>query len=220
MSEELRDRLIDAAGQAFAERGFAGASVRDICRAAGASVAAINYHFGDKQSLYVACLERAQCSETALILSGATGTAAPVARLHGFIRGMLAAQADPRRPAWHMGLMLREMAHPSHAATAVLERYIRPLADTLREILEGVAPGVSQGAHAGWPIGFSIVGQVLFYSVHGPVVRLLMGEAEAAALDLDHLADHITRFSLAALGHGPAVAGTTAPQATGAGAAP
>jgi AcrR family transcriptional regulator len=214
MAEDARERLIDAAGQAFAERGFEGASVRDICGVAGANVASVNYHFGDKQSLYVACLERAQCSEASQTLHAADPTLSPEARLHAFIRGMLAAQGDPGRPPWHNALMLREMAHPTAAAAEVLERYIRPLADALREIIEQIVPGVSATPHAGWPVGFSVVSQVLFYAVHRPVVRLLMGDAGYRALDLDDLADHITRFSLAALGRGPAIGAHTAPLQT------
>jgi len=118
MAEDARGRLIDAAGRAFAERGFEGASVRDICGDAGVNVAAINYHFGDKQSLYVTCLEQAQCSESRQTLQAADPALPPEARLHGFIRGMLAAQGDPDRPRWHNALMLREMAHPTTAAAA------------------------------------------------------------------------------------------------------
>jgi AcrR family transcriptional regulator len=215
MAEDARGRLIDAAGRAFAERGFEGASVRDICSDAGVNIAAINYHFGDKQSLYVACLEQAQCSESRQTLRAADPSLPPEARLHGFIRGMLAAQGDPDRPRWHNALMLREMAHPTTAAAAVLQRYIRPLADTLREILEQISPGVSGMPHDGWPVGFSVVSQVLFYAVHRPVARVLMGEAEHDSLDVDFLADHITRFSLAALGRGPAIVGQSAAPSAG-----
>ncbi len=49
---ETRDRLLRAGERLFAERGFKKVTVREICRAAGANVAAINYHFGDKLGLY------------------------------------------------------------------------------------------------------------------------------------------------------------------------
>jgi len=49
---ETRDRVLKAAERLFAERGFKKVTVRDICRAARANVAAVNYHFGDKQGLY------------------------------------------------------------------------------------------------------------------------------------------------------------------------
>ena len=47
-----KDRLIEAACAVFAEKGFRDATVADICERAGANIAAVNYHFGDKEKLY------------------------------------------------------------------------------------------------------------------------------------------------------------------------
>jgi len=55
---ETRERLLDAAERIFAERGFEGASMRAVTRAAGASVSAANYHFGSKDALLRATLLR------------------------------------------------------------------------------------------------------------------------------------------------------------------
>ncbi|OYW17242.1 MAG: hypothetical protein B7Z55_12930 [Planctomycetales bacterium 12-60-4] len=54
-----------------------------------------------------------------------------------------------------------------------------------------------------WRMGFSIVGQVLFYYVNQPIVRLLIGPEAYEQLTVDILADHVTRFSLAAIGYSP-----------------
>jgi len=50
--EETRWRLLQAATEVFAERGFKAATTREIARRAEVNLAAIHYHFGDKAALY------------------------------------------------------------------------------------------------------------------------------------------------------------------------
>src|SRR5262245_24058728 len=51
-----RDRLLEAAGEVFAHKGFVGASVGEITDRAGANRAAVNYHYRTKEDLYVAAV--------------------------------------------------------------------------------------------------------------------------------------------------------------------
>ena len=55
---DTRERVLAAAIALFAERGYAGTSVRAICEAAEANVNAVSYHFGGKQALYQAIIDR------------------------------------------------------------------------------------------------------------------------------------------------------------------
>lgn len=57
--KETRQKLLDVACRIFAEKGFREAKITEICRRAGANVAAVNYYFGDKESLYVAAWRQA-----------------------------------------------------------------------------------------------------------------------------------------------------------------
>jgi AcrR family transcriptional regulator len=52
------DRILDAAERLFAEEGFHATSLRQITQAAGANLAAVNYHFGSKQALILAVFRR------------------------------------------------------------------------------------------------------------------------------------------------------------------
>lgn len=201
IQEQTRDRLLEAAGEIFAEQGYRSATIRDICRRGKANVAAVNYYFGDKQALYIAAVERAHCSRSDLIDVVWPVDWSPQKKLHVFITQWLEQQLADDRPSWHMRLMLREMADPTEACVRLVDAYIRPMANTLGGIIEELLPGETM-SQQGWMIGFSIVSQCLFYKVHRPVAELLMGREEYAKINIPLLADHITRFSLAALGQG------------------
>jgi len=52
VSEDARDRLLDAADKLFCEKGFHAVSVRELTTEANCNIAAVNYHFGGKENLY------------------------------------------------------------------------------------------------------------------------------------------------------------------------
>ena len=58
MATETKDRILDVAERLFADRGFPATSLRDITAEAGVNLASVNYHFGTKESLLAAVLER------------------------------------------------------------------------------------------------------------------------------------------------------------------
>ena len=200
--DDTRQRLISAAGEVFAENGFRSATVREICAKAQANVAAINYYFGDKMGLYIEAVQAAHCGGPDIMKPyWNPGDISPQDKLRLFIRRWLEHFLDEHRPSWHTQLMLREMAEPTEACAKLVEAFIRPMADTLHDILNELVPS-HLSLEQRWLIGFSIVGQCLFYKVHRPAAELLMGLENYRKLDLDLLADHIARFSLAALGRG------------------
>ena len=55
---ETVERILDAAEQLFAEKGFAETSLRLITSKAGVNLAAVNYHFGSKKALIQAVFSR------------------------------------------------------------------------------------------------------------------------------------------------------------------
>src|ERR1700730_6362188 len=55
---DTRERLLATAEELFATRGIDAVSVRDITEAAGANIAAVNYHFGSRRGLIDAIVER------------------------------------------------------------------------------------------------------------------------------------------------------------------
>lgn len=66
MDASTKERILTSAVGLFASQGYAATSVRQICEAADANVASVNYHFGSKRGLYDASLDyaRAQSNES------------------------------------------------------------------------------------------------------------------------------------------------------------
>lgn len=58
MPSETKDRILDVAERLFADRGYPATSLRDITAEAGVNLASVNYHFGTKEALLAALLER------------------------------------------------------------------------------------------------------------------------------------------------------------------
>ena len=58
MARDTKEKILDAAEQLFADRGFPSTSMRDITQHAAANIAAVNYHFGSKEALLLAVLKR------------------------------------------------------------------------------------------------------------------------------------------------------------------
>ncbi|MCE2515677.1 MAG: TetR family transcriptional regulator [Acidobacteria bacterium] len=58
MASETKDRILDVAERLFADRGYPATSLRDITAEAAVNLASVNYHFGAKESLLAALLER------------------------------------------------------------------------------------------------------------------------------------------------------------------
>jgi TetR/AcrR family transcriptional regulator, regulator of cefoperazone and chloramphenicol sensitivity len=207
--DEPQQRLLVAAGQTFAEKGFEGATVREICRRAGVNIAAVNYYYRDKERLYIEAVKQSACGAIEHLKLAEWPADTPVtAKLRDFIHVLVARLMTTDRPAWHTQLMMRELAQPTAACSEWVQEYVRPAAEKLQRILDEVLPP-EMPRWKRFLVGFSIVGQCIYYVQNRPVVRLLMGEEDYAQVHAAALADHITAFTLAALGLAAPVGGVT-----------
>ena len=197
---ETRQRLLEAAGEVFAERGFRNATIREICRRAHANLAAVNYHFGDKERLYAAVMEYAHaCALEKYPLARGESRDMPAAeRLHAFIRYLLFSVFDIGAPAWLGKLMAREMIEPTSALDALVERIILPMSEKLGAIVRELL-GVQVTDDRVHRCQVSIIGQCLHYRNARPVIERIFPEQHYTPEDIALMADHITRFSLSAL---------------------
>lgn len=107
-----RERLLEAALEVFASKGYEGASTREICRLGGCNVAAIHYHFGDKASLYRAVFRIPETLQRLPVELDEPN--APVERaLAAFYRHLMSFIVAPQQVQWLRLLFMREELRPS-----------------------------------------------------------------------------------------------------------
>lgn len=216
-ARQTRARLIEAAGEVFAERGYRGATMREIAERAGANLAAAHYHFGSKLELYrdvvsvhferleARLAERGGAVET--VLGGSPPRERVVELLRARVGTMLATLLEPG--GVHPTLMQRELSDPSEALPFIVDRFIEPLQrDTVR-ILERLAPSLDAACVR--RCMYSVVGQASFYLTHRAPLLSMMGRSRYPAGFTNTVADHIVAFTLgglAALEREPARSGT------------
>jgi TetR/AcrR family transcriptional regulator, regulator of cefoperazone and chloramphenicol sensitivity len=199
-SSDTEKRLLDAAGEVFAEFGFRTATVRQICKKAGANVAAVNYYFRDKEGLYLAVLRSVPDAHAEKYPSqvGLTSDATPEQQLRVYVQSLMHRVFDAGRPGWHSKIIAREMVEPTRALDTLLEDVARPLhrelASIVRRLLGSAATdeNVRLGA-------LSVMGQCVYYHHSRTVLKRLYPEQMYGAEDIARMVDHITEFSLAGL---------------------
>ncbi len=133
---DTRDRLLDIAERLFAERGLDAVSIRDIIGAAGANLGAINYHFGTKEKLIVAVLERRmvplrqRCLQGLAAAEQAAGNRRPTleAVLEALFRAEVEQAMDPARGGATFGkLMARYFVEAKPAVEKAVRTHFEPV---------------------------------------------------------------------------------------------
>lgn len=194
--DSTRTRLLDAAGEIFAENGFAATTIQMISQRAGANIASVNYYFGSKENLYheVIAYGRQISGETLLSEAYAAPVNEPQAALEHFIRQYLTRLLSPNQPEWYNKLIAREIAEPSSALDELIRVKIQPMREYLSSIVRQLHGEVSAGLEQ--QIMECIVGQCLFYYRCRHIILRLRGCSQYSEALIDEIAASITRFSL------------------------
>jgi AcrR family transcriptional regulator len=210
---ETRQRLLAAAAEIFASRGFRAARVAGICRRAGANAAAVNYYFGSKRGLYVEAWRHAFARSIGKhppdghVSAGAP----PEERLRGRVLSLMHRILDP--DSHDLDIIHKEMASPTGLLAGPMRQALEPLREGLTGIVrELLGPGASEQQVR--LCRMSVISQCF-----GPLLRERRRRespraghpvgGEALPADVETLADHVVRFSLAGIRaiRGPAAVG-------------
>lgn len=197
-----RQRLIDVAQEVFCEQGFRTATVREICSRASANIAAVSYHFEDKEGLYRAVIAQAKCHADTDSPTRYATTKDPEADLRTFILTFGQRMFRGDACAAHGKLMAWEMIEPTSALDDLVRDVISPtwqhLAGIVARIL-GVSPGDARRAALVRRSTASVLSQLLLYRNCRAVVERLHPDVLCDPAEMERIAEHVTEFSLAAL---------------------
>jgi AcrR family transcriptional regulator len=193
---ETRERLIEAAERLFAQQGFKRVTVREICRAARANVAAVNYHFGDKLGLYRTVLQRAITAmrETNEAARAAGQGQPPEEELRRYIGVFLHRVLKPGSGAIHQ-LITREMNDPTPALDDLVEQGVRPRVEYLSGVIARML-GCDPRDERVLRCVASVQAQAVSYFPN-PIAKRLGFVLDPTAAQIGAAADHIATFSIA-----------------------
>jgi AcrR family transcriptional regulator len=194
---EKRRRILTAACQVFAEKGYHAASVADICRRAGANVAAVNYYFGDKATLYSEAWQAAYEKRIRPVLPE-TDDIAPEEQLRLFIHSLIQNFTERGSQGEFTRLYLMELANPTGLISNLWHTLIEPRRQLLLNIIKDIM-GVTASDETVLFCEMSIINQCrTLLTIRRSDLEYLMGQALSPEL-IKRLADHIASFSLAGI---------------------
>jgi AcrR family transcriptional regulator len=194
-----KKRLIEAAVALFAEHGFEKTTIHEIAERAGANIAAVNYHFGNKERFHAEVirhqLDRASGSPPEL--AGEDGD--PAVQLGAFIGWFLRRVCGPasEAPLQHI-LMNAQKENDGHGLDAIVDEVMRPQFERLSSLVAALLPPDTPAdtlrRHC-----FSVISQITCHRHAWPVLTRLFPDLVLDEDELDAITDHVTRSSLAAL---------------------
>jgi len=199
---ETRLHLLEAACEVFAARGFREGTIAEICSKAKANAAAANYHFGSKEGLYVESWRHAfNRSLKAYPPDGGVASGAPVEeRLRGRVRSIMERIIDPESHDFDM--VHKEIANPTGLLAGVMQESMEPIFQGLGSVVRELL-GEHCTAESVRLCLMSIRAQCF-----GPLLRERRRKTASGSLlpvsdpiqeDVEVLANHVTRFSLAGI---------------------
>jgi len=200
-----REKLLENACEVFAKKGFRNATIADICKGARTNIAAVNYHFRNKKTLYVEVWRQAfhRSLEAYPPDGGVSPDASAEQRLYGWILSILQRFGDPQNYEIEM-MMHKELANPTGFLTDVIRKSIEPLQEELRLIVRELL-GKSATEEQALLCQRSIKAQCFDPMSRHPAKA---GKLEKAGVrcemtqpkcSVETIAEHITRFSLAGI---------------------
>jgi AcrR family transcriptional regulator len=197
-----RKRLLEAAEELFAQKGFDGTTIRDITTKARRGLASINYFYGDKRELYeelfrlrlremnesrIKTIETIMSDKSKLTLEKL---------LYSYSVDFLKPFSDPQQSQRFMQLFFRELAEQRLPKNMFLDELAAPSIAAMEEAIAVICPNINE--HDALMSILSLTGQL----VHITQVKVLFEGAKGhsiTSINIDEAIDHIVKFSVAGI---------------------
>ena len=197
--------LIMAAGELFAEYGIDGPGVRAIAEKAGVNIAAINYHFGSKENLFVETFRYVISHEKDVhavdFFKGVEENITPYKAsvfLYRYVKEKFNAHFSKKQPRWFNLLVMRTMLDPSRSLQSLVEEVFRPDMEAFVSFIQKAKPTISP--EDAILLDFFLVGQIFFYALSRVPILMALKKEDYDKVFIDKAADQIARAMISRIG--------------------
>ena len=169
--ESTRARLLDAAAEVFSEAGYQQAKIRQICARAGANIALVNYHFGDKLGLYTEVLQQSMRAGHVDAIRGALERpGSPEEKLRALIRARMQGMCRGDLAARQFRIAMHELSNPTPAMDRAIDEVTKPIYERVLKLIGGML-GRAPRDEKTRLCTHSVMGQIMLYALAGPVLK-------------------------------------------------
>lgn len=178
-----RQTILSISIELFAQSGYANVSVRDIAQAVGIKPASLYYHFSNKQTLYLACIEESFSLKAAVFSKVLAMQASAEIKLQHYIYTLtqLASEDEAFRRLIQRELLDGDEKRIQYLAEKVFQEQFNALGDLLSEVKPDCDPHMS---------AISILSLVLYHLETTPIRYFLKGHKKIHN-DIDFIAQHV-----------------------------
>lgn len=200
MEDVTRERILSAAEELFAEKGYDAVTVREITSKARCNLSLVYYYFGSKRKLYLEVF-KAKWAQRARDLHEAFFNAVEEIKpttLDGVVRILTTTYLERKMNAdnlqIHLQLIARELQKPTEALDFVFHEIIKPFFSKLEALIKPFIDPFASKDNVTLSL-FSIFAQIVhFINSRHVLPRLLERSFDAKTKEL--LVEHITTFSM------------------------
>jgi AcrR family transcriptional regulator len=202
ISDKVRQKILDASEELFCQKGFDGTTIRDITTSAECNLAAVNYHFQNKEHLYQATFSRhlAELRETYIaavnnVMSQPKENVTLENLLRSFSTAMVELLIGKSKSQRFITLMTREMLDPHMPANIFYDQMMHPVQMVMHDAIRRVCPKITDKQLMFSMV--SLVGQLIHVVRFTEFVE--RGGIQNATYDINELVEHTVNFSAAGI---------------------